>query len=101
MDDQVQLMPDGMPIHLIHFIYQSPAGVILQQGERLAEGEDTWKIACIPQQREFFGTGTRPHPFRRTDDPRGVTCPQCKDTPAFKEHLIHLNALLANPRRRH
>ena len=41
-----------------------------------------WCVACMPNMKEFHQT--RHHPVQlRTNEPRGVTCPECKKTAAY------------------
>ena len=83
MADQVMLLPDGTEIHLIHFIYLSPPGVVAAVGRRLTGAADTWKIACVPNMTQFSASGDRASPWRRSEDVRAVTCPLCSRTEFF------------------
>jgi hypothetical protein len=51
---------------LIHFVFQLPE-----------------RIACCPNMVEFHSTQYHPH-YQRTDDPRAVTCPGCKNSDHYK-----------------
>ena len=62
-----QLLPDGTLITIIHFVCQV----------------DPERIACMPNMTEFGSTMYHPH-VMRTNEPRAVTCPQCRKTEVFK-----------------
>lgn len=73
-----QIGPTGQQTTLVHFVY----------------GGDTtgdWRIACMPNMTEFHATEHHPN-YLRTNDPRGVSCPACKKTPACRGHVDVLNA---------
>lgn len=79
-----QITGMGEKISLIHFIYMSnPQG-------GLGEG---WRIACMPNMREFHATAYHTH-YERTDETRAVTCPGCKNTEIFKTKKQALENLL-------
>jgi hypothetical protein len=83
---QTMLKEDGTEMVLIHFVYRSPAGLAYSSGAVLNPQADwTWKLACSPNLTEMHAQASRPFPYHRSDDPRAVTCPACKDTEAFKD----------------
>jgi hypothetical protein len=45
-----------------------------------------WLIACMPNITDFRTTSHHPN-YLRSDDPRAVTCPACKNTTTFKEKV--------------
>lgn len=88
---QTQLTPDLQEFVLIHLLYQSSAGLIEQQGADLCPPRPkTWKIACVPGLLELAAHRSHPCPHLRTDDPRAITCPQCKKTVIYKERMAAL-----------
>lgn len=64
-----QLTADGQEVTLIHYVYD--------------RGNRDWRIACMPNMREFHQTLYHPS-YQRTNDHRGVTCPQCLSSSILK-----------------
>jgi hypothetical protein len=62
---QTHIRPDGHEEVLIHMI---------------VPGTRPETVACLPNRKV-------PCPIHRTNDPRGVTCPSCKQTPLFQQAL--------------
>lgn len=90
-DPATMILEDGSGLVLIHFMFQSPAGMIRLKGIPLgASGEETWKLACVPNMTEMAQAHNRPLPMHRTDDPRAVTCPQCRETQEFREKMAQV-----------
>ncbi len=81
---QTMTTEDGRQLILVHFIYLSPRGTTLVQGQSLTD-EMTWKVACAPNLVELPALASREFPYARTDDPRVVTCPTCKASEQFKQ----------------
>lgn len=67
------VVEDGSKITVVHLIVPgAPFGP-------LSLVKDIhWRIACMPNVCEM--SAGRPAPILRTDDPRGVNCPCCKNT---------------------
>lgn len=59
------------PDVVIHFMYAVGGGPM------------DWRIACMPDVREFHQTAEHPV-YHRTDDARAVNCPDCMDQPIHK-----------------
>ncbi len=95
---QVMIREDGKALHLVHFVYRTPRGVIRQQGLPLAFAEDSWKIACAPLLVEMAASANRPCPWQRTDDPRAVSCPLCQETEQYRSRLAEIDAAVASRR---
>ncbi len=87
MKMQEMVLEDGTTLLLIHFLFQSPRGVLQITGRPLLPSEFTWKIACTPNLMEFGADRSRECPWMRSDDPRAVTCPLCKATEIFQQRL--------------
>lgn len=67
-----QISAGGRKITLIHFVYATdPSG-------------GDWRIACMPNMREFHQTEYHPA-YQRTNDVRAVSCPACKKSDVFKQ----------------
>lgn len=95
MPEQIMILPDGSGLLLVHFIYQSPEGLLRHAGIPLGPASgDTWKIACAPGTTMLNATENRPFPYQRSDDVRAVTCPLCKDTDEFKRAKNELQSAL-------
>lgn len=79
-----QILPSGefiTLVHLVHSVEKSEKDFT----ENAGEGDiPLWKIACMPNMREFHSTQYHPN-YQRTDDYRAVTCPACKETDAYKQ----------------
>lgn len=65
-----QLDAYGQQINLIHFVFQT----------------EPERIACMPHMEEFHSTVYHKH-YQRTNEPRAVSCPQCRATKLFKERV--------------
>jgi hypothetical protein len=61
----------GQKIQVIHFVHGG-------------EVNGQWRIACMPNMIEFHSTIYHPA-YRRTNDHRAVTCPQCKESQVFRD----------------
>src|SRR5215831_19802640 len=77
MHDQEMILEDGTTVILIHLVHKTPSG---------------WSIACVPnlEEKNFSATDRRDHPWRRSDDPRAITCMLCKATKAYKVSMEKL-----------
>jgi len=75
-----QILPSGEFVTLIHLTYS----VAKQDFSENVVEETPWRIACMPNMREFHTTPYHPA-YQRTDDPRAVTCPACKETDVFNQ----------------
>lgn len=65
--------PDGTAFVPVHWVYRRP-------------GEAEWRVACMPAALEMCARhGLRVPPLQRTDDPRAVACPFCRDTQEFRD----------------
>lgn len=87
-DPRIRFDPEGTFSVQVHFLYASPAG--LASGEGVAPGVLTWKIACVPGLIEFHADRARAFPWARTDDPRAVTCKECRATAEYEKALLAL-----------
>jgi hypothetical protein len=90
MTTQEMLLEDGSWVLLVHFIYQAPEGLFVGLGLPLTDSkEKRWRIACAPEMLEQnFPTQTgRNFPVQRTNDPRAVSCPNCKQTQMYQDEL--------------
>jgi hypothetical protein len=97
---QYMVLEDGSALLLIHFVYQAPPGVMRQQGVRLGPpAPDQWRVACTPRLPEAdMSTGPkRQEVWHRSDDPRAVTCPLCKETEEFKRRMAFLDSMIGSP----
>jgi hypothetical protein len=74
-----QITPSGKFVTLVHFTY-------LAAKEDFSENEEgePWRIACMPKMREFHATPYHPN-YQRTNEPKAVTCPACKETNIYKQ----------------
>lgn len=79
------ILADGSTLHLVHFCYQAPEGTHASKGRPLTDSRPVWRIACTPHLTELHATGGRDHPWRRTEDPRAVSCPLCKETEQYQQ----------------
>lgn len=68
-----QLQPGGKVITLVHFLYWAD-GV-----QNTVMHRKRWHVACMPNMLD-------PR-MQRTEEPRAVNCPQCKDTAEFKKAM--------------
>lgn len=79
-----QLLAAGGVITLIHFCSAiDPTG----------NGDEDWRIACMPSMKEFHQTPFHPAQTR-SNDTRAVTCPACKKSAAFKASQDALSAVI-------
>lgn len=81
--DDARLGQFLIPLHVIHF--DPPEIPALMKGKNVR--------ACEPAVAIQTPLDTRNNPTRHggTGDPRAVTCPQCKETEAFKAALLPPN----------
>lgn len=101
MDDQVMILPDGTSLVLIHYLYLAPAGLLQPPAGDPLPGvppaASTYKLACEPRMAEFSmsaGPTGRAYPWRRTDEPRAVTCPNCKSSKVWVEAMENIDRVL-------
>ena len=74
----VQVDLNGVPQVPIHLIYR-------------AEGEECWRLACMPEVQPLHADRTRGIPWLRSEDPRAVTCANCLHTPEYQKALEVVN----------
>lgn len=76
-----QVLYTGNAITLVHLVSE----VLTPPLDEEPEGPPTrgWRIACMPRMEELHQTAYHPN-YQRTDDPRAVSCPACKESLAFK-----------------
>lgn len=77
MDGQTMIFGDGSQKAVIHYSVKT----------------DRERIACLPnevlpQQKD------RVFSIRRTDEPRAVTCPVCRETEEFKKKMVAIQTAL-------
>lgn len=74
------IMPDGSSIILIHFAYFDRENL-------------EWKVACVPnlEEKDMCAHGNYLHPWKRSDEPRAVTCPTCKKSRIYEQISALLN----------
>lgn len=85
---------EGRRYVLIHYAYESPAGLRQVEGLALHPGRsDTWKIACMPNLEGLRALG-RTHPYQVVNEVRAVTCPLCKASKPYQEAWKLLQILL-------
>ena len=89
-DPQEALLPDGSRVTLIHFVYRLPRGPFGGTAVADAAGGQRWSVACVPNLLELHAANMRPTPWQRTDDPRAVTCPECKKSEAYRLALAQV-----------
>jgi hypothetical protein len=83
------VLPDGTQVPTIHLLYQAPAGTTQVEGEPLVDsGPTVARLACSPLIEDLSLCYGREAPMLRTDDPRAVTCPNCKDTKEYQKKVV-------------
>jgi hypothetical protein len=85
MHDQEMVLPDGSKLLLIHYV--APRAV-----------DGALRLACAPNMVELHAYEHRQWPYRRTGETGPVTCPLCKETPAYQEAVARQRDGLARRR---
>ena len=93
MIPQTAILEDGTEVTLIHLVFLSPVGLIEGAGKPLSSLGESWKIACMPNLLEMSQQQNRAAPFMRSDDPRAVTCPNCKQSEQYRRGIEQVEAL--------
>ena len=57
-------LEDGTQILPVHLCYRKSE-------------DEPWRIACMPEAKDFHAMPQRAHPILRTPTLTGVTCPNC------------------------
>lgn len=78
---QVMIQEDTTPLILIHLEYQRE-GMEYERDGPILRGKQSWAIACAPNLVHKHATMER-GAWQRTNDPRAVTCPTCKETEIY------------------
>ena len=81
MTPPTMILEDGSEIVLQHFLVP-------------AEGRSKAHLACLPGLTDFASGQFRGMPWIRTDEPRSVSCPMCKETQEYKAALVNLRNLI-------
>lgn len=77
---QPQINAHGGMVTIIHFVSEVMVPPTSEEGPPVPQ----WRIACMPNMTEF-GETMYHKSYHRTDDVRGVTCPTCKKSDAYKQ----------------
>ena len=107
MEFQEMLMEDGTKLILVHFVFsftptngflsppepvasaEAPAGSLGLRSRKKAR-EVVQLIACVPGLPQASSREGQPWPWHRTEDPRAVTCPNCKRTAVYQNIMRHM-----------
>jgi hypothetical protein len=84
-DYETHIAPDGSEEVLIHYVYEAP-GLVLANTVREV-------VACLPGKTVLHSTYRSPM-VRRTNEPRAVTCANCKQTDVFKARMREIQEML-------